>query len=84
MRAHQSQAFYYRGRDNFSLGIRYFLCQQVQFNYFSRKKSKTRNEHTVHLYFVSLQRETETQKVVELPYLNVVYKVQLLFLYVDS
>jgi len=42
---------------------------------FSREISKISNEWIDQLYFVSLRSESETQKIVELPHMNVVYKV---------
>ena len=42
---------------------------------FSREVSKISNEWIVQLYFVSLRSESETQKIVGLPDMNVVYKV---------
>ena len=51
---------------------------------FSREVSKISNEWIVQLYFVSLRRETQTQKIVQLPHVNVVYKIWLLFLYVEN
>ena len=42
---------------------------------FSREISKISNERKVQLYFVCLRSESETQKIVGLPHMNVVYKV---------
>ena len=44
-----------------------------------KKKGKISNEWIIQLYFASLRSESEVQKVVGLPHVNVVYK--LFFIY---